>query len=373
MSDTLYHEAQEALLKADLPQAIACLETFIAQTPLPQLGGFYQELGDFLQQSLQQRQAMHWEQSPALLARIQLAQLYWSQAEAAAAIQQLRLLLQTYPSAALFQLLGRWQFEQQSHEEAAVSWLEALRINPAYLPAYEDLATLANLNGDSDLAYQLIQQALPHGLSPRLLEELLLACSQEDYIPMRTLFIELCVQQLRNETLPLLLQLLQSLYDQADWHHASYLGFHINQMYPDERQALALYVLAALQQKQYAPALQALYRVPPAFFDEGQHWFQLAVVYSRWNMPAFARFALKSAVRLSPDLKAQAQEGLQTLPRPDAAHLLSEITRQMLVSPAFRDALQRAPARTLKEWDIVPRPALLASLKPLLQQTSGGP
>lgn len=372
MSDALYHQAQQALSEGELAQATTCLEAFVAQTPLPRLGGFYPDLSLFLQQGLHNRQTLSWEQSPGLLARIQLARLYWLQQQHSAALQQLNRLLQDAPAAALFHLLGRWHFELQAHEAAAVAWLEALRINPAYLPAYEDLATLANLNHDSDLAYQLIQQALPHGLSPRLLEELLLACSREAYIPMRTLFIELCVQQVRPETLPLLLSLLQSLYEQQDWHHAAYLGFHLNQAFPDEPHALRLYVLAALQQQQYAPALQALYRVPARFFDQGTHWFQLAVVYSQWQMPHFARYALKTAARLEPALEPLVYERQQALPKA-GQDLLAEILRQLMVSPAFKAALQQAPARTLKEWDIQSRPALLEALKPLLQQKTDGP
>ncbi|MBF2052722.1 MAG: hypothetical protein IGS03_04565 [Candidatus Sericytochromatia bacterium] len=372
MSDALYHQAQHALSEGDLEQAATCLEAFVAQTPLPRLGGFYSDLTAFLQQGVQSKTDQSWEQSPALRARIQLAQLYWSQQRHAVALQQLTWLLDEMPAAALFHLLGRWHFELQAHEAAAVAWLEALRLNPAYLPAYEDLATLANLNGDSDLAYQLIQRALPYGLSSRLLEELMLACSREAYIPMRTLFIELCVQQIRSETLPLLLSLLQSLYDQADWHHATYLGFHLNQVFPDEPHALRLYVLSALQQQQYGPALQALYRVPARFFDDGAHWFQLAVVYSQWQMPHFAHYALKTAARLEPALTPLVQVRQQALPEA-SQDLLAEIIRQLMVSPAFKAALQQAPARTLKEWDIQPRSALLKALKPLLAQKSDGP
>lgn len=372
MSDSLYHEAQAALLNADLDRATRCLEAFVAQTPLPGLGRFFPDLSGFLQQGLQQQNDLNWEQSPALLARIQLAELYWAQEAHSTALQQLSALVQDCPSPALFHLLGRWQFALQAHEAAAVSWLEALRLDPACLPAYEDLATLANLNGDSDLAYRLIQQALPHGLTPRLLEELLLACSSEAYVPMRTLFVELCVQQIRPETLPLLLALLQSLYAQEDWHHAAYLGFHLNQVFPEEPNALALYVLAALQQQQYAPALQALYRVPPHFFDDGSHWFQLAVAHGQWQMPSFARFALKRAAQLNPALATLTRERLQTLPD-ESPDLLAEIMRQLLVSPAFKDALQRAPARTLKEWDIQPQDALLEALARLLKQKTDGP
>jgi len=380
--EQLYQQAQSEIQAQNLPAAAALLEHLLAQDlPAAPAGRFYTNLASWLQQVAQDARpsalkppaelvaAQSWYQDLGLLARLQLAHVYWALAKTEAALSCLLELLATHPSAELYHLQGRWYFELGAHSEAAVAWHQALQQNRAYLPAYEDLATLANLNGDADLAYALIQQALSYQLTPRLLEELLLACSQTEYVPMRTLFLELCVQHIRLETQALLSVLLQKLFLEQDWHHASYLGFHLNQVFPEHEAILEIYVLSALHQGQFVPALQALWRAGPDLFSRGAQWFRLGVTYEQWHMPHFARHALTQAAVLEPELKAAVRQRLKSLPVEVAeAELLAEVLRQVLVSEAFKSDLQADPAQTLSDWGISPSAFMLEALQPFLSQ-----
>ncbi|PKL76275.1 MAG: hypothetical protein CVV27_11090 [Candidatus Melainabacteria bacterium HGW-Melainabacteria-1] len=368
---TLYQQACDHLAAGDFAKAEAALTELLAMPLAPTFGRFLPDLDSFLGQvslSIRQerREVPDWNLDWHGMASFALSQLSWEQQRHDEAIERLRRSLQKRPSAEGYHLLGRWLIEINERNDAIAALSQALQQDPAWLPAYEDLAMLANLNGDSDLAFGYIQQAMSIELTPRLFDELLLACSREDYVPMRSLFLELCARQIRTETKPVLIPLLRRLYEGGDVHSAGYLGFHLLQAFPTDREVLNLYVLSALRQQQYVPALRALLQAPDVFFRQGEHWFKLGVAYELWNMPAFARHALSRAAALAPELEAEVTPRLADLPAEQALEqIVSQILRQMMLSPAFARALHEDPEAMLAEWGLPLTAQVLAAVQRL--------
>lgn len=359
-------EAHAAFAERDWDRAVAALEALLpGVSSLPESGTPYSQLGQFLSSLGEYDQ--RWSLSPRLRVHIMLAQAYWHRGQQQAALELLEDLLQRKPTAELFQLLGRWLMERQQWEQAAQALGRALFHNLAYLPAYEDLLTLANLSGDSALVLKIARQALEQGLTPRIVEELLLACSEENNLPLRKIFIELCAYHISSRTRPMLVQLLQQLYADGDYLNAEYLGFHLLDSHVVEPPVLNVYVLAALHQGHYAQALRALLEAPSSHQKEGSYWLKLGVVYTQWRMPGLARRAyeraLKQSSEQSSELRRQCEAALESLPpMPEAEDLLGEILRQQAVSPRFRAALREDAGQALKPWQIELPPELLEKI-----------
>ncbi len=327
----------------------------LALLELPQMlvtGKFLPNLESFVSESLNQSLFQtDWNLSFFDQGRFVLLQLYWQQSRYADAISHLQLLLLTNPVAELYHQLARWYLELNQYAECSHALQAAMAMNPAYLPAYEDAAMLANLNGDSQAAFALIQAAMVYELTPRLLQELIFASSHDDFVPMRSLFVELCIYVIRPENKTLLIPLLQHLYEQQDWHHAAYLGSHLWQAFPQEPEVLNIYVLSLLKQEQYVPALQALLAAPEKSWREGQHWFKLGVTYTLWQMPLFANFAFDKARSLAKDLESEIvkwQSELKLIY--DLDSVITQVLRQMLLQPLFRDQMRSGPEQALKKW-----------------------
>lgn len=354
----------EALLQEDLPAAT---------------GHFALGLQGFLQRITQAphpwapestegtSEALSWQQPLRTRIELTLAEIYWQQGQPEAAFAHLRSALARQASPELYRLAARWQLEKQDYAGAISNLGQALQLSPGYLEAYEDLALLANLTGSPELAYRVISLAMPLGLTPRLFEELLLACGHQEFVPMRSLFLELCVQNVRSETRPLLVPLLRQLYSEADYHHAEYLGWHLLQVFPQEREIRNLYVLAALQQGHYAPALQGLLQAPEAYFRQAEHWFKLGVAYAHWQMFAFAQHAFERALALKPELAAEI--AAQQLPAPVPSQKVTEVLKRLELDPAFGEALQQDPQACLASYSI----SWDADLAQVLTNLPGGP
>lgn len=370
----LYRSALDALGQGQLAEARSRLQDVLEQPAPPVAGRFLPDLTSYLSQITRPRGAeVSWNLDPHAAARWLLCQISWELGETEAALTSLQQQLDGNPTAIGYHLFARWLLELARPDAAAAALGQALQQDPAYLPAYEDLATLANANGASDLAFRVIQQALSLELSPRLFQELLLACSREDYVPMRSLFLELCVRYITAETRLLLQPLLQRLYEEGDFHHAAFLGFHLHAAFPLERQILSLYVLASLKLGQFVPALQALLQAGDSHFRQGEHWFKLGVAYSLWRMPDFARHALLRAQALTPALAPESASWLQQLPAPaQLDSLLGQILRQIMVEPAFATALQEQPEATLSAWGLPLSPELLAAVARIGTAETGG-
>ncbi|MGV3524544.1 MAG: hypothetical protein ACO1RX_09975 [Candidatus Sericytochromatia bacterium] len=351
----------------ELTRAEAALLALLPQLPPAEPGPFWPVLTDFLREVAQQpAHDLSWSLAPALQARVALAAIWQAQGRVEEGLQLLQQVAEAHPSASLFHLYGRWQFEAGAYPIAALAWLQALIEDPSYLPASTDLATLANLNGDSELAVRLIQQALVFGQTPALFQELLLACAREPHLPMRTLFIELCVQHVTPTSQTLLVMLLQRLYDEGDYHHASYLGFHLLQVFPHDPSVRNHYVLAAVQQGQYAPALQALLEAPEALFRQGSHWFKLGAVCERWDMPLFADFAYRHAHTLDASLLNETTPRLARLQLDlSLDSRLAQILRLLTVAESFRAHLHQDPGGALQSWGLDPDPELIEVLTAL--------
>lgn len=360
----LYRQACESLAEGHLDQARELLRELLALPAEISEGRFLPDLDSFLSQiALGRHPSTAWNLNYHDLGQFLLSRIDWELGETTAAIEGLQDLLFGSPSAEGYQLLGRWLIEIQRPDAAAAALGQALQQDPSYLPAYEDLVMLANTNGDSDLAFGLIQQAMVYELTPRLFQELLLACSREDYVPMRSLFLELCVRHLTPETKRLLVPLLERLYAEGDYDHAAFLGFHLVQAFPLERKALSLYVLAALKLRQYAPALQALLQAADTHFRQGEHWFKLGVAYSLWRMPAFARHAFARAQALSPPLAKDSAPWLADLPPAEEVEdLLGQILRQITVQPGYAIELRAHPTAALAAWSLPVSDELLEAI-----------
>lgn len=343
-------------------QAEAILSDLLERPEATGKGRRLPELGSYLAQ-LALGHPQDWILDVRSAAVLMLTRLWWEQAKHQAALSLLQARLTVAPWAEGYHQLARWRLQLNLNEEAVSALGQALQQDPAYLPAYEDLAWLANLEDDSQLAYRIVQQAMEYELTPRLFEELLIASSRSDYIPMRSLFLELCVRHVSAETRPLLIPLLRQLYAEGDFHHTAYLGAHLLQVFPSEREVLNLYVLAMLRQEQYVPALQALLQAPEAFFRQAEHWFKLGVAYSLWQMPDFARFALTKARSLSAELSTEADQRLAGLPEAGQLEsLVKQVLKQMLLQPDFVTALRESPEAALARWGLKADPDLLDAL-----------
>lgn len=369
----IYHQACTLMAQAELAAAAELFRQILQSPPEASPGRFFIDFSSFLEHSLHFPQRdTQWNLDLTLASHLHLAQIYWQENDCEQALQELKPILYRSPSAELYHLQARWLLELGRIPEALRALNQCLLQNPIYLPAYADLATVANQNGASDLAHKFIRRALSHQLTPRLLEELLLTSTQTEQISMRSIFIELCVQNIQDSTALTLMTLLKSLYAQQDFHHAEYLGFHLLQVFPHEREIMNLYTLAALQQGHQAPALQALLNAPEAFFEEGGHWFKLGMAYLNWKMPDFARFALQQAQSLDPQLEPLVSPSLTALSATSTRdELLSQVLRQAMLSPQFRAELHRAPTALLAHWRIPTEPALLEALQSLPHSTSG--
>lgn len=356
----LYQSACEHLHAGRQAEAEATLLSLLEQPYVPMIGKFLPSLESFLSDALSQSLTpSDWSLSCFEQGRFLLAQLYWQQARYAEAIACLEILLLANPVAELYHQLARWYLELNQYEDCNRVLQDAIRVNPAYLPAYEDAAMLANLRGDSQGAFALIQAALQYELTPRLLQELILASSRDDFVPMRSLFVELCVYVIRPENKALLIPLLQHLYELQDWHHAAYLGSHLWHAFPQESEVLNIYVLSLIKQAQYVPALQTLLAAPEKFWRDGSQWFKLGVAYSLWKMPLFSNFAFDKARTLTRELEPDIVKWQSDLVlENNLDSVLTQVLRQMLVYPLFRDQIRLNPEQALKNWGIEISPEL---------------
>jgi len=328
-------------------------------------GRFFTSLSGFLEQAVvSPADSTQWNLDIYLASKLNLARIFWQQEHTSKALRCLNEILYQSPSAEIYHLQSRWLLKLGRSPEAILALSQAIQMDSIYLAAYEDLATIANQNGDPDLAYQIIQKGMIHHLTPRLLEELILASGKNEYISMRSLFLELCVQNIKPETHDLLLPLLENLYTEQDYHHSEYLGFHLLHVFQHSLEILNIYVLSALHQKHFAPALQALLNAPETFQEQGSYWFKLGIVYSQWNMPLFSRFSFRKALKIEPLMDTQARPYLRNLPNQYSSdQILTEILRQAMVSEVFCQSIKTMPLETLKKWGISSSPELLTGLK----------
>lgn len=261
-----------------------------------------------------------------------------------------------------------WEIEDLPQ---ALHWYgQALQINPAYLPAYEALARLANRDGLPAEALRVLETGLAIELTPAMLEELLVAHARTSPEGFRRAFIALCMQTLSPESFPFVMAIADALYQQQDWYACSYLAHHLTTVFPEHLPALDLYLLASLQQGDCAPPLTLLFARLRENPEQGGLWYRLGCALSRWQMPLSARQALLAAQELlAPNdglLLAVTAQLAQLPEQVSRAQTVRELLRRELVDPAFRQALALQPEVALQSLGLQPDPeweGLLAKMR----------
>ncbi len=322
---------------------------------------FYFDLHLFLKTAVSATEDLTWAQSPRYGIWLCCAHSAHVLGDLTLAIDYLEQLKAQQRNPVLWHIHGRWLYDAGDLEGALKLWQQALQIDPTYLPAYEDAITLANAARAPEQAFRLIQWASDYRMTPRLLEEMLLASSKAEYVSMRSLFVELCTSHIDEPTRAPLVQLLQSLYGQEDYHHSAYLGFHLLLVFPEDETIRALYVFSALYQKQYAQCLKLLLDLPKTVHNAG-YFYQLAQVFEQWDMSLFAREFFIKALQHAED-SPETQEAIKTTYYQIRSQGLSEgeklkaFIKRMGVDQAFKQRFRRDFEKTLQQYHIVPGPA----------------
>ena len=221
------------------------------------------------------------------------------------------------------------------------------------------MVTVANIAQLPELAFALIQQASQIQMTPRLLEELLLASGQEAFVSMRSLFLELCVHYMSPSNQALLGTLLTQLYAQEDYYHCTYLGFHLLSYGYWTEEVRHIYVLAALHEKQMAQILQLLLRWPSSACD-ALYCFHTGQAFLYWAMPHFALEMFNQGLTQTPEdpalLQAKAQattEAGKINASPESeGELLKAFLKRMTVDPAFKQDFITQPQALLLRYHL---------------------
>lgn len=297
------HEEFEALFSAlqtryqqgDYIAVLQHGEKLLAQMPWQKFASSPEDAGQpfvsaeaFLKQVSQAEESFVWRSSPYLNLLVWCAESAYALKNRDTAQYYLEQALAFSPQAELWHLKARW-LQAEGDTEAAIKALgQAIKQDRHYIAAYEDLVTLANTAHLPELAFEILQQASHLQMTPQLLTELFLISSQTDFVQWRSLFIELCVQQLTDSTADALCDVLLQLSAQADDYHCTYLGFHLlsyGVRYASVRQA---YVMSALRQQQLTQLLQLLLTWP-AFERDALFFYHVGQGFLHWRMPRFAR------------------------------------------------------------------------------------
>lgn len=330
----------------------------------------WHDLSQALRQICLSKQDLHWQLDPWFQLKTWQAQCLHHLGQTPQAIAILKDLSEHYPlQAPLHHQLSRYLLAMGQEEEAIIQLHLALQSDLSYLPAYEDLAYLAHYHGASDVAYTLIQRGLAQGFSPRLLEEWLLLSADGDTYDVCQPFLELCIQHITPDTLPLLLELCKNLYRRADYAASEYLSFHLLQAFPEDAEVLDLHLLSALQLGHWAPVIRLLKQLLHKRPDQAGYWYRLAVAYGRWQMPLLSRYSLAQALSLNPpdSLKQACLELLEQLPtQRSLEQSLHELMKECLLDSDFQKCLQTEPVQTLTQRGIEAHPDLIQSMQKIL-------
>lgn len=297
-----------------------------------------------------------WRQLPEVQVRLWCAQSAHALNEFERAHRHLDAVVQQYPHPALAYLKGCWYNEQGLTLDALASFADALKIDKNYLMAYEAMITLANTARLPELAFRLIQQASQIHMTPWLLEELFLASSQKEFVSMRSLFLELCVNYLSPSSQALLGLLLQQLYEQKDYYHCTYLGFHLLSYGYWPREVRNLYVLAALHEKQMAQVLQLLLRWPISAQD-ALYCLHVGQAFLYWQMPHFAVEFFNQGLSKAPEdltlqrSKVDAADACLQKGVSEAA-FLKDCLKRMAVDPGFKHRFLTQPQDLLLHYHL---------------------
>ncbi len=301
-----------------------------------------------------------WRQFPEVQVRLWCAQSAYALQDFERAHTHLNTLMGSYPHAALAYLRGCWYSEQGLTLDALEAFAEALKKDPLYIEAYEAMVTLANMAQLPELAFALIQQASQIQMTPRLLEELLLASGQEAFVSMRSLFLELCVHYISPSNQELLGLLLTQLYQQEDYYHCTYLGFHLLSYGYWAQEVRHIYVLAALHEKQMAQVLQLLLRWPSSAQD-ALYYFHGGQAFLHWNMPHFALDMFNQGLTLAPEDTALNQAKIQAKAQTTEAskinadlegELLKAFLKRMAIDPGFKQDFIAQPRALLLHYHL---------------------
>ena len=317
---------------------------------------FFLNIQDFLMDLTRSETDVAWVQDPYVELLLWCAQSAQALKRFEEAQGYLDRLLRAVPQAPFWHLKARYLQEQDDLLESLEALRQALKQDPQYLPAYEDLITLANRLRLPDLAFALIQQASEIQMTPHLLEELFLLTSETDFVSLRSLFLELCVQQLNPNHVVYLSQLLLRLYEAEDSYHSTYLGFHLLSYGVRDEAVRNAYVLSALRQQQWAQVLQLLLRWPE-FERDALFYYHVGQAFFYWQMPRFAREAFAEGLKHTqaeslwrdPLVEARAQCGEEQMVSED---FLKSMIKRMGVDPVFKHRFMAEPEQVLRHYQV---------------------
>lgn len=368
-----WRQIQLLLQQERWKEALEQIETLwatLAEQTAPLSSQPWNDLGQALLQICTTHQDLYWQLEPQLLLKSWQAQCLHHLGQTQEAIAILMALSESGPPRALVHhQLSRYLLATGQEEAAIIQLNLALQIDLNYLPAYEDLAFLANSQQAYEMAYRLIQMGLQQGFSPRLLEELVIASAHQEASDFRSLFLELCIQHITPQTLPLLRDLSKSLYLQADYAACEYLSFHLLQEFTEDTELLDLHLLSALHLKHWVPAIRWLKYSLQCHPKQAGSWYRLGIAYSRWEMPLLARHSLNQALSLSEseELRASCLALLEKLPQNRSLdQSLQELLKECLLDANFSQRIQTAAAEALAERGIDWNAELVEQLQKVL-------
>ncbi len=309
----------------------------------------------FLKQVVQTDKDLAWITSPYLNVLLWCAESAHALGQLQAALLFLDQALDFSPQAALWHLKARWLQADGQIQEAVLALAQALKQDRTYIAAYEDLVTLANTAHLPELTFEILQQASQIHMSSRLLTELLVLSSDTDFVQWRSLFIELCVQQLQEQTIDVLCEVLRHLGQQGDDYHCTYLGFHLLSYGVRHESTRQIYVLSALRQRQYAQVLQLLLRWSD-FERDALYFYHVGQAFLCWQMPRFARdFFVEGLRKVSqenrwyPILKKAHEACEKDL---DAEDVLKSCLKRFGVDSAFKAQFLQDPHSLLAGYQV---------------------
>lgn len=353
-----YRQIPLLLVQERWADALALIATL--QNPLlwsqAEGGAHWTGLKEALMQLESAETDLDWQIAPLEQLRCWQAQCLHHQGQTQAAIGVLQDLLGESPRAELFHLLSRYLLFKGDSEAAVHALNQALQADIYYLPAYEDLTYLAHLHHKYEVSFHLLQMGLSLGQSERLLEEWALACTHPEALSFRTLFLDLILPGLNDLCLPICLKVVEQLYVQTEYEHSEFLSYHLLQVFPENRSALNLHLLAAMQLAHWSPVIGLLKEKLRLWPEDQGLWYRLAIAYSRWNMPLLARHALAQvlgAAAPEAELKSPAEVLLDALPTTRTlADCVEELLKETVLTPGFAQALVTDAEKTLGELGI---------------------
>jgi tetratricopeptide (TPR) repeat protein len=345
-----YRQVPRLLEQERWSEALEQIEALHNSLPPLPTGAVWSGLGTALRESLRTQKSCEWHYDPRFNLAAWQAQCLFQQGHKHEALEILRTAsAQLPPQAPLLHQLSRYLLALGQTDQAIMALNQAIQTDPAYLSAFEDLAFLANEARAPDTAFQLTRLGLSQGFSLRLLEESLIAASQLDTEHFQKAFLELCIQSINVESVPLLLMLCQELYQRQDFSACEWLSWHLLAHCPEQTEILDLHLLAAWQLGHHAPVLSLLKTRLQADPEHTDDWYRLAQGYTRWQMPDFARHILK---RLAEQAQTETQQTriaalLATLPvESDPADALGSLIKEACLDPIFLEQLRTDPQTT---------------------------